>query len=136
MTVVIRNKSGRLSILLMLILSIFFFTTGSSAVEGEQQKEASGDEIVDLNFEVTKTDFEYQIENRPDPFIPFYTGETSTGPELDPNEIVTVEKRLTGMQLFEPGQLNLVALMKVKGAYIAMVEDFKGQGYVIREGTN
>lgn len=87
-----------------------------------------------LTFELREGDFEYEIENRPDPFVPFFTGET-TQPEIDPNEIVEVEKRLTGMQLFEPGQLTLVGLMKVQNRYVAMVEDFKGQGYVIKEGT-
>ena len=38
------------------------------------------------------------------------------------------------MQLFEPGQLTLVALLKSKNRYLAMVEDFTGRGYVIREG--
>ncbi len=138
MTVVTRHNSGRVSILVLLVLLVLgvFLVTGTSiAADAEQQQGTEGDKIVDLNFEITESDFEYQIENRPDPFVPFYTGEATTVPDLDPNEIIDVEDRLTGMQLFEPGQLNLVALMKVKGSYVAMVEDFKGQGYVIREGT-
>ncbi len=135
MTVVTRHSSGRVGILLLLVLSVIFISSKSIAADGELQQDAEGEKIVDLNFEITESDFEYQIENRPDPFVPFYTGEATTTPELDPNEIIDIESRLTGMQLFEPGQLNLVALMKVKGSYIAMVEDFKGQGYVIREGT-
>ena len=95
--------------------------------------EVAGDTV--LSFELQEGEFDYEIENRPDPFVPFFTGETNTQPELDPNEIVEVEKRLTGMQLFEPGQLTLVGLMKVQNRYVAMVEDFKGQGYIIEEGT-
>ncbi len=139
MTVGTHYNSGRVSILVLLVLGVLLLsgttTTATTAADTEQNKGANEDKIVDLNFEITESDFEYQIENRPDPFVPFYTGEATTTPDLDPNEIVDVEQRLIGMQLFEPGQLNLVALMKVKGSYIAMVEDFKGQGYVIREGT-
>ncbi len=136
MTVVTRhNSGGRVGILVLLVLGVFLLTGTSVAADLEQQKVAEDEKLVELNFEITESDFEYQIENRPDPFVPFYSGETTTTPELDPNEIIDVERRLSGMQLFEPGQLNLVALMKVKGSYIAMVEDFKGQGYVIREGT-
>ena len=39
-----------------------------------------------------------------------------------------------GMQLFEPGQLTLVALLQKGTEDIAMVEDFTGKGYVLTEG--
>ena len=39
------------------------------------------------------------------------------------------------MQVFEPGQLTLVALVEKEGEKIAMVQDFTGKGYVIKEGT-
>ncbi len=39
------------------------------------------------------------------------------------------------MQLFEPGQLTLVGLVKKGGEDLAMVEDFTGKGYVLTEGT-
>lgn len=90
---------------------------------------------VELNFELQKSDYQYKIEDRADPFIPFFTGETTNEPTLDPNEIVESEERLTGMQLFEPGQLTLVGLMKAKGKFVAMVEDFTGKGYIISVGT-
>lgn len=78
--------------------------------------------------------FEYLIENRKDPFLPFIT-EKATTSDIDMNEIVDNETNLSGMQLFEPGQLNLVALMKRGQEDFAMVEDFTGKGYVISEGT-
>ncbi len=80
------------------------------------------------------TQFEYVLENRSDPFIPFITEKAATS-TVDPNEIVESKQPLTGMQLFEPGQLTLVALLKKKAGEVAMVEDFTGKGYVLLEGT-
>ena len=51
-----------------------------------------------------------------------------------PDEIVENNEVLTGMQLFEPGQLTLVALMMTGGEAVAMVQDFTGRGYLIEEG--
>lgn len=78
--------------------------------------------------------FEYLIENRKDPFVPFIT-EKATTSEVNMDEIVDDETELSGMQLFEPGQLNLVALLKKGAQDFAMVEDFTGKGYIISEGT-
>lgn len=75
--------------------------------------------------------FEYLIENRPDPFIPFIS-EKATSVNID--EIVPIKERLSGMQLFEPGQLNLVAIVMVKNNDFAMAEDTTGKGYIIRKG--
>ncbi len=80
------------------------------------------------------TSFEYVLENRPDPFVPFIS-EKATAPAVDLNEIVEKKETLTGMQLFEPGQLTLVALLRKGTEDIAMVQDFTGKGYVITEGT-
>lgn len=130
-----RYKPDRL-ITLFLLLTSLILTGGTvrAAVDTQEGENTAGTDAK-LTFEITERDYEYQIENRPDPFVPFYTGERATAQEPDPNEIVEVEKELTGMQLFEPGQLRLVALMKMKDDYLAMVEDTKGQGYLIEEGT-
>jgi len=130
-----RYKPDRL-IALFLLLTSLILTDGAAraAVDTQEGGNAAGTDV-NLTFEITERDYEYQIENRPDPFVPFYTGERTTAQEPDPNEIIEVKEELTGMQLFEPGQLRLVALMKVKDEYLAMVEDFKGQGYLIEEGT-
>lgn len=77
-------------------------------------------------------EFHYQIENRTDPFLPFITEKATSVTNM--NEIVDDEEPLTGMQLFEPGQLTLVALMQSDGKDIAMVQDFTGKGYVLTEG--
>lgn len=79
--------------------------------------------------------FEYLMENRPDPFVPFITEKAATQETGDPNEIVEKNEALSGMQIFEPGQLSLVALLETEGDKFAMVQDFTGKGYVITEGT-
>ncbi len=76
--------------------------------------------------------FTYQLEGRPDPFAPFISDKAVSASNMD--EIVDSEEALTGMQLFEPGQLKLVAIVFEKNAELAMVEDATGQGYAIRPG--
>lgn len=75
--------------------------------------------------------FVYHIEGRPDPFVPFITKKAAT---TNMNEIVPVSERLTGMQLFEPGQLNLVAIVLAENNDFAMAEDFTGKGYILHTG--
>jgi type IV pilus assembly protein PilP len=77
-------------------------------------------------------EFSYKIQGRPDPFSPFITEKTASTLSMD--EIVESEETLTGMQLFEPGQLKLVAIVFEKNAELAMVEDSAGQGYALRPG--
>lgn len=77
--------------------------------------------------------FTYELIGRPDPFAPFLEPQVAT--KLDPNEIIEDEVELTGMQLFEPGQLKLVAVMFANDEKIAMVEDVTGKGYVLNEGV-
>lgn len=76
----------------------------------------------------------YELEGRSDPFVPFLTPKATSASPLDPNEIIDDETILTGMQLFEPGQLKLVAVLVAKGEPMALVEDVTGKGYVLREG--
>ncbi len=77
----------------------------------------------------SSSNFVYLREGRLDPFMPFIN-ETVISAEIEVDE-----KDLTGMQLFEPGQLNLVALIFAEDGPLAMVEDSVGKGYIIREGT-
>lgn len=86
----------------------------------------------------TETDsFEYILEGRADPFVPFLTEKATVpnAPTLDMSEIIEKDMVLTGMQLFEPGQLTLVALLQGDSGDLAMVQDFTGKGYVISRGT-
>jgi type IV pilus assembly protein PilP len=75
--------------------------------------------------------FVYQYENRKDPFMPFIT-ENATSHSQD--EIIEDGQPLTGMQLFEPGQLTLVGLLSKGSEYYAMVEDSTGKGYTLTKG--
>ena len=79
--------------------------------------------------------FDYQLDNRPDPFVPFIK-ETSTARSTHMDEIIDPgESQLSGMQLFEPDQLKVVGVLTDKKGKMAMVEDLIGQGYTIRIGT-
>ncbi|MBW6521300.1 MAG: pilus assembly protein PilP [Desulfoarculaceae bacterium] len=90
--------------------------------------------FLDLSFRNSDplTVFSYQIKGRPDPFSPFITEKSTSTLKMD--EIVESEETLSGMQLFEPGQLKLVAIVFEKNAELAMVEDSAGQGYALRPG--
>lgn len=71
--------------------------------------------------------FAYRRENRSDPFAPFITQETG------PTQVVPEEDApLSGMQLFEPGQLTLVTILVSGQQAVAMVEDSTGMGHIIR----
>lgn len=95
---------------------------------GQEQKiAAAGKKQKKTLDEVLQKNFAYRRENRADPFLPFLTEQT--GPTVSaPSE----DAPLSGMQLFEPGQLTLVAIMFAEQEAIAMVEDSTGMGHVIR----
>lgn len=76
----------------------------------------------------------YNAEGRSDPFKPFVTPK-STSTQTDPNEIVDEANTLTGMQLFEPGQLTLVGVILSSQEPIALVEDQTKKGYILKMGT-
>lgn len=79
--------------------------------------------------------FEYQLESRTDPFMPFIKEQKAVS-KINMNEIVAPdESLLTGMQLFEPDQLKVVGLMAIGKNKVAMVQDLIGQGYTIEVGT-
>ena len=77
--------------------------------------------------------FQYQFEGRPDPFLPFLQEKRGR----DENEDTPIDEEgggpLTGMQLIEPGQLRLVAVLKVGNSNVAMAEDAEGKGYRLDE---
>jgi type IV pilus assembly protein PilP len=103
------------------------------AADPQNDDAASAEEAVPIEIEKSTSEFEYQVDERPDPFAPFVTGPAQTNP-VTPDEIIEENEVLTGMQLFEPGQLTLVALMMTGGETVAMVQDFTGRGYMIEEG--
>ena len=79
--------------------------------------------------------FSYQTEGRPDPFRPFITPKAAAPAGANPDEIVDAETELTGMQLFEPGQLTLVGVLSSERGPVAMVEDQTKKGDLIKLGT-
>ncbi len=90
---------------------------------------------VAISADVDQTNqFEYQLENRADPFVPFISEKAAVS-SVNMDEILDNVEPLTGMQLFEPGQLTLVALLIKGNEHIAMVEDFTGKGYAVTVGT-
>jgi type IV pilus assembly protein PilP len=72
--------------------------------------------------------FVYTREGRSDPFMPFVSEKVVQKDEEAEKE------ELTGMRAFEPGQLQLTAIIMTAAAPIAMVQDAVGIGYVLREG--
>ena len=105
------------SILFLFCISQSVATT-ENLVESENISPAEtategSDEVVD--------EWEYVFENRPDPFLPFIEIKVATKNISDTDEVI-----LTGMQLFEPGQLKLVAIMYSSKNKVAMVEDVTG----------
>ena len=115
----------------LLMLLVLLVVAGSLngviwAAEGDIISENAGSEESHEVREVDK--FKYKSNDRPDPFLPFLTkgdSRPSGGKELP----LPGTNELTGMQLFEPGQLRLVALLGIGNKNVAMVEDVAGKGY-------
>lgn len=119
------------------IIGLCFFTAGlivdNSLAEEMAGSQTKQQEMTASGVQPPADEFSYQLEGRPDPFEPFIRPKVATTAE--PDEIIEEDKILTGMQLFEPGQLTLVAVMSAQGDKMAMVEDVTGKGYVIKEGV-
>lgn len=130
----VRDSRQHTNTLLFLLAACFLATTVlaiPAPAEKQQQPPASGDTTAQPKPNTADT-FTYQLTGRPDPFVPFIEPKVAT--KLNPDEIVEEETTLTGMQLFEPGQLKLVAVLFTGDKKMAMVEDVTGKGYVINEG--
>ena len=116
-------------LVLLTLVFLFFSATAQAGVTKDKEALDSA-----LQTGADKDTFVYQLENRADPFVPFITEKAASTNE-DMDEIIDEDITLTGMQLFEPGQLTLVALMQIGKRSVAMVEDVTGKGYVLKEGT-
>ncbi|MDW7771265.1 MAG: pilus assembly protein PilP [Desulfobulbaceae bacterium] len=115
------------------IIGVSFLAAGLFAVNSPAEEIASTGKSAASENTLKDDLFNYQLEGRPDPFEPFIRPQVATTSE--PDEIIEEDKRLTGMQLFEPGQLKLVAVMTAQQNKLAMVEDVTGKGYIIKEGV-
>jgi len=109
-------------------LTVVIFSNFSFAQEQSQANLPASD------FMASGNAYFYNAEGRPDPFKPFVTPK-STSALADPNEIVDEANTLTGMQLFEPGQLTLVGVILSSQEPIALVEDQTRKGYILKMGT-
>ena len=130
-------------ICMMLLLFIFGIPALSAQTPPQTKADITQDEgkqddsvevskaLEDLLASMKMGNFVYQVEDRPDPFMPFISEKVvqPTEPEIEDNE------KLTGMRQFEPGQLNLVAILFTQGTPLAMVEDSSHKGYLIKRGT-
>ena len=74
-------------------------------------------------------EFIYTRENRSDPFVPFISVKTVKIHAEEQEEV------LSGMQLFEPGQLTVVAIIFFDNQPLAMLQDSMGVGHIVREKT-
>lgn len=83
---------------------------------------------------VTAEPYVYTVEGRTDPFKPFISQKATTPAGRDPNEILDDSTELTGMQLFEPGQLTLVGVLMTGTGELALVEDQTKKGYMLKRG--
>ena len=99
------------------------------------------EEIIDSDFsnlekKVELEEYNYAMEGRTDPFRPFITPKAAQPAGLDPNEIIDEQKILSGLQLFELGQLTLVGVLNNNNAgAIALVEDQTKKGYILKQGV-
>lgn len=100
-----------------------------AAAEEEETKVAKA--LEELLLSMKMGDFEYQVEERPDPFMPFISDRIVQTAESESEG----GEKLTGMRQLEPGQLSLTAILFTEVNPMAMVEDSSKKGYVIRRGT-
>ncbi|MBU0730786.1 MAG: pilus assembly protein PilP [Proteobacteria bacterium] len=85
--------------------------------------------ILDELFQSEGSDFTYTSEGRSDPFVPFVT-DSSQSSSAKSDDVV-----LIGLRKYEPGQLQLVAIVFAENDPIAMVQDSLGKGYILHRGT-
>lgn len=114
-----------------LLLGMVTITPVALALPAPSDAVGDQGESVSLPEKSLESLFNYQIEGRPDPFVPFISEKAASA---NINEIVPVAEQLTGMQLFEPGQLQLVAIVMVDNNDFAMAEDTTGKGYILHQG--
>ena len=101
------------------------FAAEEEAVE-EQKELKFTEKMAAILFQEADDSFVYKREGRTDPFVTFI--KEKVAPTTTPVE------ELTGMRKFEPGQLNVVAIVISPVEKLAMVQDSNNQGYIIREG--
>ena len=119
------------SFLVYLIVSPFFLI--SAVINNSSAQEIN--EFKDSTPNVINETYVYAVEGRTDPFKPFISKKATTSAGRDANEIIDEKTELTGMQLFEPGQLTLVGILTSGKNELALVEDQTKKGYFLKRGN-
>ena len=94
---------------ILIVFCIFFSAVASDAVELKK--------------------YEYQMDNRHDPFFPFIQQKGII------ESAVAVRQPNRGGIPLEPSQLKLAAIVRAQDSWKAMAEDVTGKGYILQEGT-
>lgn len=118
--------------LLVFGAGLFPFNCRSAAAQQEPETDMTPEEIqtiLDELFQSEGSDFTYTSEGRSDPFVPFVT-DSSQSSSAKSDDVV-----LIGLRKYEPGQLQLVAIVFAENDPIAMVQDSLGKGYILHRGT-
>lgn len=127
----LHTKHNLAGFLPALLFGLFCIPPLALALPAPTTPQDQDPEVLELPKQSLEELFDYQIENRPDPFVPFISAKAIP---TNINEIVPVAEQLSGMQLFEPGQLNLVAIVLATNNDFAMAEDTTGKGYILQTG--
>jgi type IV pilus assembly protein PilP len=118
-----------------LLVAAFLLAAGTAAAQEPLDLPDDAPAILDSAGKGrSKFKFEYQLDNRPDPFYPFISKEKAVKDQEDKVIDSDEGEVLTGLRLIEPGQLKLVAVMNTPSGPMAMAEDVTGKGYLLREG--
>jgi type IV pilus assembly protein PilP len=129
----VRSKIIHISIIFLAI--VFVCAGGQTATVFADEKQAPAEEkelkftekMAAILFQEKEDSFVYVREGRSDPFVSFVREQVKASE-------APIEE-LTGMRKFEPGQLYVRAIVIGSKDRVAMVEDSKRQGYILREGT-
>lgn len=94
------------------------------------------DALGEVMFAIAPEDRYYDETDRVDPFAPFLRRPEPEAAEVDEEEAIRRVPR-TPLERIALGQLKLTAVIMAdtREMVLAMVEDSRGKGYVIREGT-
>lgn len=122
-------------ITLLVVLSGCFSNPASAKEPEGKVKENDLEKTEALTLkDIVQQPFSYDRENRSDPFMPFVSQQV----QVRTAEVVvkgeTEEEVLSGMRLFEPGQLQLVAIVFSGSKAVAMVQDSTGKGHFLEKG--
>jgi len=127
------NKHKGFCACLAVLLGLVELAIPNASTANIENSNERASQLTTVDQNQPSTPFEYQLEGRPDPFLPFISKQVANQ-RINADEIIDEDIELTGMRQFEPGQLTLVAVMFANNRAMAMVEDVTGKGYILTEG--